>query len=86
MSVSTWYTTSPGTAGGIGATGGGMAGAGRTYGHGIILKPVFEISEHLASGRLVPVLTEEPPIPIQMACLYVHRRHQDPKVLGGRRR
>ncbi|WP_291730172.1 LysR family transcriptional regulator [Leisingera sp. F5] len=49
-------------------------------GHGIILKPVFEISEHLASGRLVPVLPEEPPIPIQMACLYVHRRHQDPKV------
>ena len=49
-------------------------------GHGIILKPVFEISEPLASGRLVPVLAEEPPIPIQMACLYVHRRHQDPKV------
>ncbi|MDC0660462.1 LysR family transcriptional regulator [Leisingera sp. SS27] len=49
-------------------------------GHGIILKPVFEISEHLASGQLVPVLAEEPPIPIQMACLYVHRRHQDPKV------
>ncbi|UWQ81410.1 LysR family transcriptional regulator (plasmid) [Leisingera sp. S132] len=49
-------------------------------GHGIILKPVFEISEHLASGRLVPVLAEEPPVPIQMACLYVHRRHQDPKV------
>ncbi|UWQ35216.1 LysR family transcriptional regulator (plasmid) [Leisingera sp. M527] len=49
-------------------------------GHGIILKPVFEISEYLASGRLVPVLAEEPPVPIQMACLYVHRRHQDPKV------
>ncbi|MBQ4824282.1 MULTISPECIES: LysR family transcriptional regulator [unclassified Leisingera] len=49
-------------------------------GHGIILKPVFEISEHLASGRLVPLLAEEPPVPIQMACLYVHRRHQDPKV------
>lgn len=49
-------------------------------GHGIILKPVFEISEHLASGRLVPVLESEPPVPIQMACLYVHRRRQDPKV------
>ncbi|MGR3759514.1 LysR family transcriptional regulator [Roseobacteraceae bacterium NS-SX3] len=49
-------------------------------GHGIILKPVFEISEHLESGRLVPVLEQEPPIPIQMACLYVHRRHQDPKA------
>lgn len=49
-------------------------------GHGIVLKPVFEISEHLASGRLVPVLPDEPPVPIQMACLYVHRRRQDPKA------
>ncbi len=48
-------------------------------GHGIILKPVFEVSEHLASGRLVPVLENEPPAPIQMGCLYMHRRHQDPK-------
>ena len=50
------------------------------HGHGITLKPVFEISEHLSSGRLVPVLQDTPPIPIQMACLYTHRRHQDPKT------
>jgi len=49
-------------------------------GHGIILKPLFEVFEHLAAGTLVPVLTEEPPATIQMACLYMHRRHQDPKV------
>ncbi len=49
-------------------------------GQGIVLKPVFEISEHLAAGRLVPVLTEEPPIPVQLACLYMHRRRQDPKA------
>ncbi|MFV0514780.1 MAG: LysR family transcriptional regulator [Jhaorihella sp.] len=49
-------------------------------GYGIILKPVFEISEHLDSGRLVPVLENEPPLPIQMACLYMHRRRQDPKA------
>ncbi len=49
-------------------------------GHGIILKPVFEISEHLRAGRLVAILPDEPPIPIQMACLYNHRRHQDPKT------
>ncbi|MDV4145392.1 MULTISPECIES: LysR family transcriptional regulator [Shimia] len=49
-------------------------------GHGIILKPVFEISEHLASGALVPVLTDSPPVPIHLACLYTHRRHQDPKT------
>lgn len=49
-------------------------------GHGIILKPVFEIADHLKSGRLVPVLEDEPPVPAQMACLYTHRRLQDPKV------
>ena len=49
-------------------------------GLGIILKPAFEISEHLESGRLVPILPEEPPVPVQMACLYTHRRRQDPKA------
>ncbi|MCV2891814.1 LysR family transcriptional regulator [Lentibacter sp. XHP0401] len=49
-------------------------------GNGIILKPVFEVHEHLANGRLVPVLESEPPLPIQLACLYMHRRKQDPKA------
>ncbi|RBI73057.1 LysR family transcriptional regulator [Roseovarius sp. TE539] len=49
-------------------------------GHGIILKPAFEIADHLASGRLIPVLEHEPPLPVQMACLYAHRRRQDPKA------
>lgn len=49
-------------------------------GYGITLKPVFEIAEHLSSGALVPVLPETPPMPIQMALLYTHRRHQDPKT------
>lgn len=49
-------------------------------GHGIILKARFEVAEHLASGRLLPVLENEPPIPVQMACLYTHRRRQDPKT------
>lgn len=49
-------------------------------GHGIILKPIFEIAEHLRSGMLVPVLTGFPPVPVQMACLYSHRRRQDAKV------
>ena len=43
-------------------------------GHGIALKPVFEVSDHLAAGRLVPVATLTPPEPIQMACLFTHRR------------
>lgn len=49
-------------------------------GHGIILKPRFEIADHLASGRLVAVLDHEPPLSVQMGCLYPHRKHQDPKV------
>ncbi|WP_238368397.1 LysR family transcriptional regulator [Mesobacterium pallidum] len=49
-------------------------------GHGIALKPVFEIAEHLRSGALVPVAEATPPEPIQMACLYTHRRRQDPKT------
>ncbi len=49
-------------------------------GHGIVLKPVFEIIEHMTAGRLVPVLAQTPPVPIQMACLYMHRRRQDPKA------
>ncbi|MCE8009491.1 LysR family transcriptional regulator [Aestuariivita sp.] len=49
-------------------------------GHGIAMKPVFEIADHLEAGRLVPVATATPPEPIQMACLYTHRRGQDPKT------
>jgi len=49
-------------------------------GQGIVLKPVFEVSEHLRSGALVPVAEKTPPEPIQMACLFTHRRRQDPKT------
>lgn len=49
-------------------------------GHGIILKPVFEVADHLASGALVPVLEDTPPVPVQLGCLYAHRRRQDPKA------
>lgn len=49
-------------------------------GQGIAMKPVFEVAGHLKSGRLVAVVENTPPMPIQMACLYTHRRHQDPKT------
>ncbi len=49
-------------------------------GHGIVLKPVFEVAEHLKSGALVPVANATPPAAIQMACLFTHRRRQDPKT------
>lgn len=49
-------------------------------GHGIAMKPVFEVAAHLTSGALVTVAAETPPEPVQMACLFTHRRHQDPKT------
>lgn len=49
-------------------------------GAGIALKPVFEIADHLKSGALVQVVEDTPPLPVQMVCLYTHRRHQDPKA------
>ena len=49
-------------------------------GQGIVLKPVFEVSDHVRAGRLVPVALETPPEPIQMACLFTHRKGQDPKA------
>jgi DNA-binding transcriptional LysR family regulator len=49
-------------------------------GHGVAMKPIFEVAEHLQSGRLVAVAQAMPPEPIQMACLYTHRKRQDPKA------
>lgn len=49
-------------------------------GHGIVLKPVFEVAEHLRAGRLVPVATRTPPLPVSLSILSPHRRLRDPKV------
>ncbi|MEM7637242.1 MAG: LysR family transcriptional regulator [Pseudomonadota bacterium] len=49
-------------------------------GHGIINRPEFEIADHLREGRLVPLLQDTPPVDAQLACLYPHKRFQDPKV------
>jgi DNA-binding transcriptional LysR family regulator len=49
-------------------------------GRGIALRPVFEVVDALNSGALIPVAVETPPVPVQMACLYTHRRRQDPKT------
>jgi DNA-binding transcriptional LysR family regulator len=49
-------------------------------GRGIVLKPAFEIAEHLARGDLVPVAEATPPGDVQLACLYPHKRLQDPKT------
>lgn len=49
-------------------------------GRGIVLKPRFEVAEHLKSGRLVPVAEATPPLPVQLSCLTPHRRLKDPKI------
>lgn len=49
-------------------------------GRGIVLKPHFEVAEHLRAGRLVPVATATPPQPVQLSCLTTHRRLKDPKI------
>lgn len=48
-------------------------------GAGIVNKPVFDVLPHLASGKLVPVCEETPPPDAQLACLFPHKRNQDPK-------
>ena len=50
------------------------------HGHGIINRPEFDIADHLRAGRLVPLLEDTPPVDAQLACLYPHKRFQDPKV------
>ena len=40
----------------------------------------FEVATHLKSGALVPVAEATPPLPVQLAFLYPHKRLQDPKV------
>lgn len=49
-------------------------------GRGIVMKPVFEVAEHLKSGALVPVATSTPPLATQLSALSQHRRLKDPKV------
>lgn len=48
-------------------------------GRGIVNKPVFEIAEHLLSGRLVQVAAATPATAVPLSCLYPHKRYQDPK-------
>ena len=49
-------------------------------GHGIVLKPVWEVSEDLREGRLKPLLAGFPPEPLTLGVLYPHRRLLPAKV------
>lgn len=48
-------------------------------GRGIVNKPFFEVSDYLANGKLIAVASDNPPVPVQLSCLYPHKRFQDPK-------
>ncbi|PSM17548.1 MULTISPECIES: LysR family transcriptional regulator [Nitratireductor] len=49
-------------------------------GHGIVMKPRFEVEPFLRDGRLTTIMTDTPPIPVQLAAVYPHKKYQDPKV------
>ena len=49
-------------------------------GCGVVMKPVFEVADHLASGALIPVATATPPVATQLSCLTPSRKYRDPKV------
>ena len=49
-------------------------------GHGIVLKPRFEVQPHLDSGALVEVATATPPTPTRLSFLTPHRRMRDRKI------
>lgn len=49
-------------------------------GAGIANRPRYEVAAHLSTGALVSLMPGTPPLPVRFACLYPHRRLQDPKV------
>ncbi|MGP9791538.1 LysR family transcriptional regulator [Roseinatronobacter sp. NSM] len=49
-------------------------------GAGIVNRPRHELAQYLRSGQLVDLLPETPPEPAIFACVYPHRRQQDPKI------
>lgn len=49
-------------------------------GAGIVNRPRYELAPYLRAGRLVEILPDVPPEPAIFACVYPHRRQQDPKI------
>jgi len=49
-------------------------------GWGIVNKPYYEVADQIRAGALIPILEATPPPPSRFACLYPHRRLQDPKI------
>ncbi len=72
-------TTTLPISGSIDADDGDVLTAWAVQGEGVVMKPLFEVAEHLAEGRLVEVLPKTPPTPIVLGILYPSR-----KMLAGR--
>lgn len=49
-------------------------------GHGIVMKPTFEVADHLRSGALIPVAINTPVLGTQLVCLYPHRKLKEAKI------
>ncbi|MEO5326033.1 LysR family transcriptional regulator [Mesorhizobium sp. CC13] len=49
-------------------------------GRGIVNKPRFEVEPFLRDQRLKVILPQTPPVPVQFAAVYPHKKLQDPKV------
>lgn len=49
-------------------------------GRGIVNKPRFEIEPFIRDRRLKVILPDFPPVPVQLAAIYPHKKFQDPKV------
>lgn len=49
-------------------------------GRGILNKPRFEIEPFIRDQRLRVIMTDTPPVPVQLAAVYPHKKLQDPKV------
>ncbi|MDZ5650498.1 LysR family transcriptional regulator [Nitrospirillum sp. BR 11828] len=49
-------------------------------GHGIALKPLWEVAEEVKSGALEIVMPDHPPEPVQLAIVYPHRALLPAKV------
>lgn len=66
--------------GDIDADDGDVITAWALAGLGVAMKPAFEIAEHLAAGRLVPVLPGAEPEPVTLGVLYPTRHLAPPRL------
>ncbi|MAK60911.1 MAG: LysR family transcriptional regulator [Ponticaulis sp.] len=50
------------------------------HGHGLIQVPAHDVTDDIAAGRLIEVLTEYRPAPVPISILYGRRRHVAPRL------